>query len=127
MHELSVCLALVQQLQAIAREQGAESIDRVILNIGPLSGIEPELLRNAYPLAAAGTAANAAELVIHSADIIVRCNTCGAKSIAAANRLLCGACGDFRTRLMSGDEMQLQRVEFRRSQKSNEAVIPSVT
>ena len=47
MHELSVCQALVRQLRDIAREQHAVRITRVIVQIGPLSGVEPELLRHA--------------------------------------------------------------------------------
>lgn len=117
MHELSVCLALVQQVADIAREKNAIAIDRVLIKIGPLSGIEPELLRNAYPLAAVGTLAGDAELVISAAEIVVRCNVCGAESTVPANRLLCSACGDFRTTLLSGDELLLQSVELRTSQQ----------
>lgn len=112
MHELSVCLSLLQQLETIARQHNAASVDQVFLKVGPLSGIEPELLRKAYPLAVAGTVAEAAELFIEYGEVIVTCTECGAESPAKPNRLLCAACGDFRTRLISGDEMTLQRVEL---------------
>ena len=112
MHELSVCLALLQQLQDIAAERDARRITRIDLSIGPLSGVEPNLLRNAWPIACAGTIAVDAELAIEASDITVRCNTCGEETAASANRLICGACGDFRTTLVSGDEMVLQRVEL---------------
>jgi hydrogenase nickel incorporation protein HypA/HybF len=42
----------------------------------------------------------------------VRCSECGAETKAKANRLLCGACGAYRTNLGSGDEMILTRVEM---------------
>jgi len=115
MHELSVCLSLVQQVEKIAHERGALAIDRIVIRLGPLSGIEPGLLRNAYPLAAAGTMADKALLIIEDAEIVVRCHECGAESTVPANRLLCSACGDFRTRLISGDEMLLQSLELRTS------------
>ena len=114
MHELSVCLALLTQIEKIAAEHGSSSVSRVELSVGPLSGVEPELLRNAYPLAAAGTIAENAELVIQSAGIVVHCDECGAESEALVNRLLCAACGGYRTRVSSGDEMMLQRVELDR-------------
>lgn len=112
MHELSVCLALMQQVERIARSRHAAQVAKIVLDVGPLSGIEPDLLRNAYPLAAAGTIAAAAELVINTADIVVRCSQCGQESTAVPNRLLCAHCGDFRTRLVSGDEMILTSVEL---------------
>jgi hydrogenase nickel incorporation protein HypA/HybF len=112
MHELSVCLALLDQVQAIAREHGATRVERILLHIGPLSGVEGELLRNAYPLAAAGTLAEGALLDIEPAAIRVHCTQCGAESDAAPNRLLCAACGSHHTRLVSGDELLLARVEL---------------
>ena len=112
MHELSVCLSLLRQLQTIAAEQRAQRITRIELGIGPLSGVEPELLRNAWPIAAAGTLAVDAELAIEETGVIVRCRSCEAETAASANRLLCAKCGDFQTTLVSGDEMILQRVEL---------------
>jgi hydrogenase nickel incorporation protein HypA/HybF len=112
MHELSVCLSLLQQLQGIAAEQRAQRIIRIELGVGPLSGVEPELLRNAWPVASAGTLAADAELSIEETDIVVHCRSCDTDTAAKANRLVCGQCGDFRTSLVSGDEMILKRVEF---------------
>jgi hydrogenase nickel incorporation protein HypA/HybF len=112
MHELSVCLALLQQLQDIAAERNARRITRIELSVGPLSGVEADLLRNAWPIASAGSIAADADLAIGTSGIVVRCTNCGAETAASANRLLCAACGDFRTRVVSGDEMVLQRVEF---------------
>lgn len=112
MHELSVCNALIGQVERIAREHDAAAVASIVIRIGPLSGVEPELLRRAYPIAAAGTVADAAELVIGTADVVVRCSQCNEESRVPANRLLCRACGDFRTRVVSGDELLLERVEL---------------
>ena len=112
MHELSICLSLMQQLDAIARERNATSIVRVELEIGVLSGVEPDLLRNAWPLASVGTVAEHAELLIETGELIVECTTCQAQTKARPNRLLCGECGDFKTRVVSGEEMTLMRVEL---------------
>ncbi|WP_405227979.1 hydrogenase maturation nickel metallochaperone HypA/HybF [Lentisalinibacter sediminis] len=115
MHELSVCQALIGQVETIARRESAARVTAIHLAIGPLSGIEPELLRRAWPLAAGATIAEEAELLIEAADIRVECSVCGAESAAKANRLLCGECGDWRTRLVSGDEMLLTRLELERT------------
>jgi hydrogenase nickel incorporation protein HypA/HybF len=112
MHELSVCLALMQQVERIAREHAATRVERIRLRIGPLSGVEAELLRQAFPLASDATVAAGAELVIEPAAVVVQCANCEAQSEVPPNRLLCLSCGDFRTRLVSGDEMLLESLEL---------------
>ncbi len=112
MHELSVCLELLDQIAVIAAERRASSVSRIVLKIGPLSGIEEQLLRSAYPIAAGGTVAEHAELRIERTAIVLHCERCRRESRARANRLCCAHCGDYRTRLISGDEMILQRLEL---------------
>lgn len=125
MHELSVCYAMLDEVERIALEKSASRVTRIVVKIGPLSGIESDLLRRAYPLAAAGTIAQRAELEIERADIIVQCSECGVESHVPPNRLLCAVCGGFQTRIISGDEMILQRVELADLvQSSNPAADP---
>jgi hydrogenase nickel incorporation protein HypA/HybF len=112
MHELAVCQSLLDQVQRIAADHGADRVERILLRIGPLSGVEGPLLRNAFPLSAAGTVAEHAVLEIEPAPVRVHCITCGAETDATPNRLVCGACGDWHTRLVSGDEMLLARLEL---------------
>jgi hydrogenase nickel incorporation protein HypA/HybF len=112
MHELSICQALIGQVEDLARDNKAIAVRTICLQVGPLSGAEIPLLEHAYPLAAAGTVAESAELFIEPMPVRVRCKTCGVESEASANRLLCGECGDYHTELISGDEMVLTRVEF---------------
>jgi hydrogenase nickel incorporation protein HypA/HybF len=112
MHELSICQSIMQQLEQIAKDNHADQIDSIYLQIGPLSGVEAELLKQAFPLAAAGSCASQAQVHIEQLPIRVHCETCGEESSATANRLLCGACGDYHTRVISGDEMLLNSVEL---------------
>jgi hydrogenase nickel incorporation protein HypA/HybF len=112
MHELSVCIALMEQVQRIAQEHQAGRVERIVLQVGPLSGVEAPLLEHAWPLAAAGTLAEAAELLIETAPVKVKCTQCGSESEVVPNRLLCAACGDYRTQLVSGDEMLLANLEL---------------
>lgn len=112
MHELSVCQGMMRQLEQIVAERGAASVSKVVVRIGPLSGVEPQLLEQAFPLASAGSVAADADLVMEQLPVRVRCDSCGAESEATPNRLLCGACGDWHTQLVSGDELLLASVEL---------------
>lgn len=112
MHELSVCYGLLSQVERVAREHAAESVSRIVLQIGPLAGVEPDLLRRAWPLAATGSVAAAAALDIETAELRVSCSHCGEESTVVANKLLCATCGDYRTRVISGDELILKTLEL---------------
>lgn len=112
MHELSVCQGLLRQLEEIAQAHQPARIAQVVVQIGPLAGVEPELLRQAYSIASAGTIAAHAELILETQPIRVHCNSCGASTEASLNRLLCGACGDYHTVLECGDELLLSHVEL---------------
>ncbi|RLA29511.1 MAG: hydrogenase nickel incorporation protein HypA [Gammaproteobacteria bacterium] len=112
MHELAICQALITQVTDLATERSATSVSDIFVAVGPLSGVESALLQNAFPIAVAGTVADGAELHIDSLPVRVHCKDCDAESEVSANRLLCAQCGTWKTRLVSGDELLLTRVEL---------------
>jgi hydrogenase nickel incorporation protein HypA/HybF len=112
MHELSVCQALIGQVEKVARENDARRVVSIVIAVGPLSGVEGRLLEHAYPIAAAGTLAEHATLTIETVPVRVRCRSCGAESAAPVNRLVCGACEDWQVDVIAGEEMLLTRVEI---------------
>jgi hydrogenase nickel incorporation protein HypA/HybF len=111
MHELAICQALLAEVSAVAASRQAAVTD-IHVGLGPLSGVEADLLQDAFPIAAAGTSASAASLHLRRTAVRVRCGECGAETEATANKLICGACGNWRTRLVGGDELLLERIEL---------------
>lgn len=114
MHELAICQALMSQVESIASERQAQSVTSIVVGMGALSGVEAQLLKNAYTIARAGTIAENADLVIENLPVRVKCNECGCESDATPNKLVCKQCGDWRTTLVSGDELLLMSVELER-------------
>ena len=112
MHELAICESVLRQVLNLAEVHKACRVGRIVLTIGPLAGVEPHLLLNAFPLVAAGTVCEEALIEIETAAVRVECRICGASSGAQHNRLLCAACGTWRVVLVSGDEMLLRSVEL---------------
>jgi hydrogenase nickel incorporation protein HypA/HybF len=111
MHELAVCQALIEQVESIALARHACEVIEINVQIGPLSGVEPELLKQAFSVACAGTLADGAQLNLASMPIRVCCKTCGEVTDALPARLVCGQCGDWRTTIVSGDDLLLTTVE----------------
>lgn len=125
MHELAVCQALIEQVESVAREQQAYQVVEIGVDIGPLSGVEPHLLEQAFSIASAGTVANGASLNLHSTPLRVSCSSCGQVTDALPARLICGNCGNWQTRVVSGDELLLTTVELCRG--APEGTPPGVT
>jgi hydrogenase nickel incorporation protein HypA/HybF len=112
MHELAVCQALLRQVLDISACRGRRQVGRVSLRIGPLSGVEPALLRSAFPLAAARSACADAQLLIEESAIEVVCRACRSASTAVANHILCARCGSWRVEVTKGDELLLVEIEL---------------
>lgn len=102
----------MSQIETIARDNHASQVVSITLGMGQLSGVEERLLKHAYPVASAGTIAEGAQLIIRSTPACVRCTTCGKESTVTPNHLVCGHCNDWRTELISGDELLLIQVEL---------------
>jgi hydrogenase nickel incorporation protein HypA/HybF len=112
MHELSICQGLIRQVQLVAADNNARSVELIRLRVGGLSGVEPPLLERAFEVARAGTVASEAELEIENGPVVVQCRDCGASSAVAVNRLLCRHCGDWRVTVTEGEELLLLSVEI---------------
>lgn len=112
MHELSLCQDLLDQVLVIARSHKAERVLRIMVSIGPLAGVEPQLLESAFSISCVGTLAEEAELILLTQPVRIMCHVCGQASEASANNLLCRHCGEQQTQLLSGDELILARVEL---------------
>ncbi len=114
MHELSICRSILSQVEDIAKQRDAHSVTVVHLQVGALSGVEISLLQSSWGIASADTIASSAELDIEEMPIIIQCDSCDRQSEATTSKLVCGHCGEWRTKLISGDEMLLRSIELER-------------
>ncbi|HEY7729099.1 MAG TPA: hydrogenase maturation nickel metallochaperone HypA [Candidatus Eisenbacteria bacterium] len=113
MHELSITQSLCEQLTVIARAHHARRIARVALELGALSNVVPELLREAFYACREGDPLlETAGLEIRSLPLRVRCRSCRAESEPAGRRLRCSACGGVRVDVIHGEELLLRDVEM---------------
>ena len=112
MHEFSICQGLLSQLDAIAKNRAATAVDRVRIKAGPLSGVEPPLLQQAFRVARTGTLAERAELEIEMSAVLVHCDGCDCDTEVPPNRLLCGNCGGWQVHVSEGTELLLVSVEL---------------
>jgi len=113
MHELSICNSIVSQVTKVAQSHNATEVTHIYLNVGLLSGIEPQLLQQTFPFASAETLADNAELHISVESLEVRCLDCLQTSKVTMQNLSCAHCQSWKTQLLSGDDLTLARVELK--------------
>jgi hydrogenase nickel incorporation protein HypA/HybF len=112
LHELALCEWVLLQVLAVAASQNVQHVGRIILHIGPLADLEPDLVRFAFPIVAAGTPCERTTLKIEPALVEVCCRVCCARSNVPANRLFCAGCGTSRVDLIGGDGLSSVCVEL---------------
>jgi hydrogenase nickel incorporation protein HypA/HybF len=112
MHELAICQALLDQVEEVARAHCAKRVVSVSLRIGPLAGVEPTLIEQAFTIASAKTLVEGAQLVIERTAVRIECIHCGAQAEVRSNALTCSSCGSWQTRVLEGEDLLLMRVEL---------------
>lgn len=111
MHEYSLAESLLAMVERETRARGAIGVRRVEVRIGAASGIECALFATAFEaLRTSISPCRSAELTIEQVDAVWSCPGC-ARVVPPGERLICPACGA-PARLVSGDELMLDRIEL---------------
>ncbi|WP_053743766.1 hydrogenase maturation nickel metallochaperone HypA [Streptomyces sp. NRRL WC-3618] len=114
MHEMSVALAVVDQVaEAAARAGDVTAVRTVRLQVGELAGVVPDALAFSFELACAGTLLEGAALVTEAVPGRARCTPCAHEwAVGMPPQLICPGCGGTRTELLAGRELQIVDVHW---------------
>ncbi|MEU8518801.1 hydrogenase maturation nickel metallochaperone HypA [Streptomyces sp. NBC_01216] len=114
MHEMSIAMAVVAQVEEAARSDGASAVTRVDLQVGELAGVVPDALAFSFGLACAGTVLEGAELVTRTEQARARCASCAYEwSVGMPPELRCTRCGEAAdVRLLAGRELRILSVTW---------------
>lgn len=110
MHEMSIAIALVEQLEALASEHGIDRIESATVRAGILRQIVPEALDAAFAVAAQGTRADGAQLTVEVAPAVALCRCCARRFRPQLDCFLCPACGQADVELLEGNHIVLASV-----------------
>ena len=92
MHEMTIVANVLEIAHRQAAGAGAVRINRVVLEVGQLAGVELDALRFCFAAARGGLSA-AAELDIRERPGCGRCPACGAVEDVGELAAVCRACG----------------------------------
>lgn len=111
MHELSLAVSLVDEVESILKRENARKVLRVSVSIGELSGVEKEPFEFCFPLAAEGTPLEQAMLDIEEVSAVLHCQDCGARTQPEVPFLICAKCRSSNVSIVEGREFLITSLE----------------
>ena len=111
MHELSMAMSLVEQITLIMEKEGASKLHSITLAIGKYSGVEKECFEFSFSIAAEGSQAEKAVLVIVQTEMTVKCKECGSETVNEMPLAKCGKCLSLNVEVLSGKEFKIKSMD----------------
>jgi hydrogenase nickel incorporation protein HypA/HybF len=108
MHELGITQNIVS---IVAEHAKGRPVNRVVLEIGALSGIMTDAISFCFDVVAKGTPLEGATLEIRRIEARARCGSCGTEFVQEALFSPC-PCGSHRIERLSGEELNIKEYEL---------------
>jgi hydrogenase nickel incorporation protein HypA/HybF len=113
MHELSICLSLLDVAGEEVERRGNPQLEAIHLRLGPLSGVVKEALLSAYELAREATPFATTRLIIEEVPIVIFCSKCDAeRPVRSMQDFSCAECDTPASKVIHGRELELAALEL---------------
>lgn len=112
MHEYSIVQSLLNSCEEHVVENNASSVSKVVVKIGVMSGVEPDLLQTAFDTFKEATVCENAEFVINIQNVIILCTECKTEKVLQELEYKCDNCGSINVEVVDGEEMYLMQLEL---------------
>lgn len=111
MHEMSLAEGVLQVIEEAARKDQFQQVSTVWLEIGQLSGVEPQAMAFCFDAVTRGSVADGARLEILTLPGQAWCMAC-AKTVPMTEVFgECPDCGGFQLQVTGGTEMRIKELE----------------
>ena len=111
MHEMSLAEGVLQLIEEAASREGFACVRTIWVEIGRLSGVEPEALAFCFDAVARGSIAAGAALEIVHVPGSGHCPECGRDTVLEAVYDACEHCGAMPVHVTGGTEMRVKELE----------------
>ncbi len=112
MHELGIVFYIIRDVKKAALENAVEHVSAVVMNIGEVSTVVPELLTDCWRLAAdKEPLLKGCVLKGNTIPALTHCNGCGAEYETVRYGKTCPRCNSENTWLLQGKEEEIKEIE----------------
>ena len=113
MHEYSIVQSLLESCEEHAKQNEADEITKVVVKIGVLSGVEPDLLQTAFDTFKEKTICHNAKFLMNIQKITIKCIECEQENTLEKNEFSCPNCRSTNINVTDGEEMFLMQLEMK--------------
>lgn len=111
MHELSLCLSLVDILETSSRKHDFRKVNAVWVELGKHGGTDPDALRFGFEVATENTLAEGAQLHIIEVPVRAWCFDCEKTVELTEAYGACPVCFGVNLRMETGQELKIKDLE----------------
>lgn len=112
MHEISLCLNMVELIEQQARQNAAQKVTKVWLEVGALACVEEQALRFSFASVSRGTLAENSELHLSHRPAQAWCWDCCLSVAIAQHASPCPHCDGYNLRIEEGDSLRIRQLEI---------------
>ena len=112
MHEYSIVQSLLDQCEENAKANDATKVKKVVVKIGVMSGVEPDLLKTAFDTFKEGTMCQDCEYIQNIQPIIIYCKHCNESSTLQKTQYACPKCESVELDVIDGEDLILMQLEL---------------
>ena len=111
MHELGTVIYIIETVEKIAEEQSLSVVDSVTLEVGEVSGIVPDYIKDFWLYARKKSdVLKEAELKIETIDAVTYCEDCSKTYPTVQYAKECPHCHSLNTYLLQGNEYNIKEI-----------------
>ena len=111
MHELAICKGIIDIINSEQKEKDFKKVLEIELSVGEYSGIVMECVREFFPIAAAGSAAEHAEIKMNSIEARFNCLDCGYEGPVNRHDACCPECKSWSLKMTRGREFYVEQIK----------------
>ena len=111
MYEFALTNTLNNAVQNLCRQAGWKKIRRVMIKVGGMRKINPELMAFIFSAVSKDTPAEGALLSIMIMPVTLHCYSCGRRNYREDTEFMCPSCGSRNVTLITGLEFALEALE----------------
>lgn len=111
MHELSVTKGIIKLCIEEGEKHKVKKINKINIKVGELTGLVPNCISYYFNIAAKGTIAEEAEIVIEKVPVSIQCETCSFEGKLGKNQYYCPKCNGSKYKIIKGREFYLDTME----------------